>query len=416
MNLSEADREFEALLDYLKRGRGCDLTAYKRSTLIRRLAYRMQALNIESYRNYLHYLQNHPDEDVALLETLLINVTGFFRDRDSWDYLAEEIIPNLVASKQPDAPIRVWSAACASGQEAYSLVILLAEALGLESCLQRVRCYGTDMDEEALKKARSATYQPKEATDIPPDLLEKYFTSSDRGYVFHPQLRRAIIFGRHNLAEDAPLSQIDLLACRNALIYFNAEMQTTILARFHFALKNNGFLFLGKTETLMTQRPIFTLTSLKHRVFVKGLKLSLEEHLQIRPRSRKKIAEDNCATSVRIWKTAFEKSPFAQFAADTNNCLVMANERANSLFGLSLEDLGHPLQNLKVGQLLDLDTALQQVNRDRRPVTLNRVAWKTASGTTYFDIFIVPVFTSDGHLLGANVMSIEENYSRSQHL
>lgn len=401
--MSEANREFEALLDYLKHSRGCDLTGYKHSTLMRRFAHRMQEIKIDSYPDYLHYLQSHAEEWIALLDTVLINVTSFFRDRDAWDYLAKEIIPKIIASKEPDEQIRVWSAACASGQEAYSLIILFAEALGIESCKQRVRFYATDLDEDALGKARQGIYQPTDVTEIPADLLEKYFEQTEQGYVFDAKLRRAIIFGHHNLAENAPMPKIDLLVCRNALMYFNADTQTTILVRFHFALKNNGFLFLGKAETLMAQRPIFTPVNLKHRIFAKGLKLGLNEHLQISPRTRKKQAIAPLETYASIRKTAFETSPFAQLAIDSNSCLIVANERANALFGLTLNDLGRPLRSLNPGQLLGLGTSINQLNSDRRPVTLKNVERNTLNGTTYFDIFITPVFSSDGYLLGMNL-------------
>jgi len=271
MNLPKADQGFEALLDYLKHNRGCDLTGYKRSTLVRRFAHRMQSINIVSYQDYLQYLQSHSEEWMALLDTVLINVTSFFRDRDAWGYLANDIIPKIIDNKKPDEPIRVWSAGCASGQEVYSLLILFAEALGIESCLQQVQCYATDVDEAAIKQARRATYSSQEVTGIPPDLLEKYFEQTEQGYVFSQQLRSQIVFGHHNLAEDAPMSKIDLLTCRNALIYFNPETQAQILVRFHFALKDNGFLFLGNSETLVTRRRIFTPVSLKHRIYGKGL-------------------------------------------------------------------------------------------------------------------------------------------------
>ncbi|HEY9615037.1 CheR family methyltransferase, partial [Allocoleopsis sp.] len=219
----------------------------------------------------------------------------------------------------------------------------------------------------------------------------------------HPQLRRTIIFARHNLASDAPMSKIDLLVCRNALIYFNADTQANILIRFHFALKNNGFLFLGKAETIITKRQIFTPVHLKHRIFAKGLKLGMDEHWQISPRTSKKQAVDFLTSHIRIWQTAFETSPFAQLTVDSNSCLIMANEQANSLFGLTINDVGRPLRSLKPGQILGLCTSIQQVNRDFRPFTLKNVEWRSPTNTTYFDIFITPVFSSDGHLVGINL-------------
>jgi len=286
----EANQEFEALLDYLKHNQKCDLTGYKRSTLMRRFQYRMQSINIDSYSSYLHYLQTHSEEYLALLDDVLINVTSFFRDRDAWEYLATEIVPKIIANKQPNEQIRVWSAGCSTGQEVYSLLLLLTEALGIESCLQRVRCFATDADKAALWQARQGTYSELEVATIPADLRKKYFEQTEQGYVFHSRLRRMVVFAYHDLIQDAPMSKIDLLMCRNVMIYFNLKAQTAILVRFHFALKNIGFLFLGKTESVINRRQIFTPISLKHRLYAKGLKLELSDFLLINPQSRKKPA------------------------------------------------------------------------------------------------------------------------------
>lgn len=329
--MSAAEWELETLLEHLKYSHGCDLTGYKRPSLERRFLVRMRELKIDSYLDYLHYLQSHSQESIHLLNTVLINLTSFFRDRACWEYLANDIIPAIIASKQPDEPIRVWSAACASGQEVYSVVILFAEALGIESCLHRLQFIATDWDKDALSQARNATYKLRDVSEIPADLLEKYFEQTEQGgYIFHRQLRRTILFADHNLVKHAPMSKIDLLVCRNALMYFKSDIQITILIRFHFGLKNNGFLFLGKPEMVMTPRPIFTPINIKHRVYQKGLKLELEEQLQLCSRSRPKPAINSLATDSRIWQTAFETSPAAQLAVDSNRCLIMANAKANS--------------------------------------------------------------------------------------
>lgn len=398
--MSTAEWEFEALLEYLKNSCGCDLVGYKRSSLGRRFRCRMRELKIDSYLDYLYYLQSHSEEYIPLLNTVLINQTSFFRDRASWEYLGNDIIPNIIASKQPDEPIRVWSAACASGQEVYSLVILFAEMLGIESCLQRLQFFATDLDQDALSQARNARYKPRKVSEISADLLKKYFEQTEQGdYIFHRQLRRRITFAEHNLAKQSPMSKIDLLVCRNTLMYFNSDLQTSILVRFHFALKNQGFLFLGKAEMVMTPRPIFIPVNIKHRVYQKGLKLGFDEHLQIRSRSRQKPAIDSPATDIRIWQTAFETSPCAQLAVDSNRCLILANNKANTLFGLTLNDLGIPLQSLQLGQLPGLYQSIEKANRDRQPITLKNVEWKTATDTTYFNLSITPVFNADTQLI-----------------
>lgn len=316
MNLPKSNREFEALLYYLKHERGCDLTGYKRSTLMRRFEHRMRSINIDSYDSYLHYLQSHSEEYQTLLEDVRINVTCFFRDSDAWSYLASDIIPRIIGNKQSDEPIRVWSAGCASGEEIYSLLILLAENLGIDSCLQRVQCYATDADEGAIKQARQGTYSDREIAEISPDWVEKYFELTEQGYVFHPKLRRLIIFAKHDLEKNAPISKIDLLLCRNVLIYFHQEAQISILIRFHFALKQTGFLFLGKSETLVNRKQIFTPVHPLYKIYAKGSKLELEDHIVINPKFYKQQSSDSLSIQNHFWQAAFESSPVAQFAIE----------------------------------------------------------------------------------------------------
>lgn len=270
-NPDEANPEFEALLDYLKYSRGCDLTGYKRSSLTRRVGHRMRCINIDSYQHYLQYLQCHEQEHLALLSDVLINFTNFFRDRQVWTYLETEIIPRIITNKQPDEPIRVWSAGCASGAETYSLAILLAEALGIEQFRQRVRLYGTDVDADAVMQSRKGCYSARAVEAIPAALLEQYFEQTTDGYLWRTDLRRSIIFRCHDLLQAPPLPRIDLLVCRNTFIYFTESAQIRALVRFHFSLKNNGFLVLGQSENLITndQSLLFTPVDQRARVFTK---------------------------------------------------------------------------------------------------------------------------------------------------
>lgn len=407
MNLPKLDRDFEAILNYLKYERGCDLTGYKHSTLLRRFSYRMQLLHIDRYQDYLQYLQSHSQEWMALLDSIFINVTSFFRDREAWDYLASEIVPKIIASKQPNESIRVWSAGCASGQEVYSLLIVFAEILGIESCLQRVQIYATDVDKVAMQQTRQAIYRADEVKELAPDLLKKYFEPTERGYAFNRTLRRKVICGDHNIAEDPPISKIDLLACRNTLMYFNPDVQASILVRFHFALGNNGFLFLGKHETLIVQKQIFILENIKHRIYTKGLHLELGDRLSIGQKSRLKEANAPQNLQLRFCQAAFETSPFAQLAVAMNNRLVAANERANFLFGLTLRDWSLPFSELVPGKLVSPHIAIGRFYCDRQPVNLKKVQWMTSSGTKYFDIFIAPVFSRNNKLLGVNLTFID---------
>ncbi|HKH94153.1 MAG TPA: protein-glutamate O-methyltransferase CheR, partial [Gemmatimonadaceae bacterium] len=264
------ERELAGLLDYLHRSRGLDLSGYKRVGLLRRMTKRMRAVGVGGFGEYVEYLDTHPNEYTSLLDTLLINVTAFFRDDLPWEYLSSDIIPTLLAQKSPTEAIRVWCAGCASGEEAYTLAIVLAEALGVEAFQERVKLYGTDLDNDALAKARLGAYTERDLADVPPAIVEKYFDQRDQSFVFRKDLRRCVIFGRNDLVQDAPISRVDLLACRNTLMYFDGATQAKILTRFHFALNDGGFLFLGRAETMLTYGNMFVPVDLRRRIFTKA--------------------------------------------------------------------------------------------------------------------------------------------------
>ena len=178
------DRELEELLGMLKETRGFDFTGYKRTTVMRRVKRRMAAVSVSSCSEYRDYLEVQPEEYIHLFDSILINVTSFFRDPPAWVALREKVLPELIQSKPPMAPIRVWSAGCSSGEEAYTLAIVLAEALGIEPFKARVKIYATDLDEDALRAARAGVYAERRARDIPAELREKYFEGADGKYTF----------------------------------------------------------------------------------------------------------------------------------------------------------------------------------------------------------------------------------------
>lgn len=279
MSSFEPNPDLENLLEYIKRSRGFDFSGYKRTSLSRRIQRRMQTINVENYSEYLDYLEVHPDEFVELFNTILINVTAFFREGQAWEYIANEILPRIITNKHITKPIRIWSAGCASGEETYTLAILLAEALGMEQYITRVKVFATDVDVDALNIARQANYSSKDMQSVPSHLEEKYFERGNGRYAIKKELRRGVIFGRHDLVQDAPISRIDLLVCRNTLMYFNTETQAKILDRFHFALNDNGFLFLGKAEMLFSRNHSFTPLELQQRVFIKVLNGNLRDML-----------------------------------------------------------------------------------------------------------------------------------------
>jgi two-component system CheB/CheR fusion protein len=266
----EQNQKLEDLLIYLRDQRGFDFTSYKRGTLCRRISRRMQDVNVDDFDDYRDFLEVHPDEFHLLFDTILINVTSFFRDPPAWNFVAEEIIPRMLDLRRADDTIRVWCAGCASGEEAYTIGMLLAEALGADF-VDQVKIYATDIDEDALSQARHGTYPVQRLHPVPEGLRDKYFTYSDGDSqaAVIPELRRVAVFGRHDLIEDSPISRLDLLICRNTLMYFNRETQDRTLSRFHFALKANGVMFLGRAEMLLAHGDLFTPIQVKHRLFAK---------------------------------------------------------------------------------------------------------------------------------------------------
>jgi len=265
----DSDPGFEALLDFLRESRGFDFGGYKRSSLTRRVERRMAQVRCTGFEDYLDFLQVHPEEYTALFNTILINVTGFLRDSDAWTHLGSDLLPELVAARNPHEQIRVWSAGCASGQEAYSVAMLFAEHLGVEQTRERVKICATDVDEEALAEASAAIFAERDVGPVPGPLRERYFEVQGQRYVFHRDLRRSVVFGRNDLVRDAPISRVDLLVCRNTLMYFTAETQARILGRFNLALAEGGLLFLGRSELLLNHGQLFEPIDPRRRFFRK---------------------------------------------------------------------------------------------------------------------------------------------------
>ena len=401
--------DFRTLLDYVRSNRGFDFTGYKQPSLMRRVTRRMQTVGVTSFSDYTDYLEVHPDEFQYLFTTLLINVTAFFRDASSWEALRTEVIPAILNTKADTEPFRVWSVGCASGEEPYSIAMMLAELMGIEQFQARVKIYATDLDEDALTEARQATYSQHKIDGLSEAQLNKFFDHKDGIYTFSKELRRMVIFGRHDLVHDAPISKIDLLLCRNTLMYFNAETQGQILTRFHFGLNNNGYLFLGKAEMLLTHSNLFTPVQLKGRVFTKVPRSTGRDRLLIMSQTGYEASPDDLTGQLRLLETAFDISPVARIVLKHDGALVLANQRVRALFGLSQQDIGRPLQDLELSyRPVELRSCLEETYKRRRPVTLSDVAWQNPRGETVsLEVQIVPLFGSDNAILGASISFVD---------
>jgi two-component system, chemotaxis family, CheB/CheR fusion protein len=400
--------ELASLLEYLKTHRGFDFDGYKRTSLERRFRKRMDAVGVQGYAEYEDYLQVHADEFRQLFDTILINVTGFFRDQAAWDFLRDDVIPKLLEDAAPGQPIRVWSAACASGEEAYTAAILLAEAMGEDEFRRRVKIYATDVDEDALAAARHGGFAARTLKSVSDSIRDTYFEQSGDEYMFRTDLRRSLIFGRNDLVQDAPISRVDLLISRNALIYFTSEAQARILTRFHFSLRDTGFLFLGKSETLSAQTNQFAPYNLKWRVYRKVPREQSSDRLAIAPQFR--FGQEASERYSRLVEGSADVSPVAQLTVDRRGLLVAANEVAREMFDIAALNLGRPLSDLEVSyKPIELRSLLDEAYRDRRQVDAGRASLASADGERIVHVHVTPLYSDSesGESLGASVTFVD---------
>ncbi|HWG21545.1 MAG TPA: CheR family methyltransferase [Terracidiphilus sp.] len=272
------EQSYQRILQMLRGMSGLDLRLYKPETIRRRIARRMLLLHMDHLSSYLRFLQAHGNEVQILQEDVLINVTRFFRDTSFWQSLRAMVLPALLQDRA-EKPVRVWCAGCSTGEEAYSLAINILEYLSEFSLDTPVQIFGTDASEQSIEIARIAVYPETIATEVSPERLRRYFVKVDRGYQVSKRVRDCCIFARQNLCNDPPFSHIDVLSCRNVMIYFNQVLQRQVMLTFHYALEPGGFMLLGMSEGLRDYGEVFSTIDRKHKIYMKtgaSLPYSLE--------------------------------------------------------------------------------------------------------------------------------------------
>src|SRR5436853_393173 len=247
-----------------------DFSLYKLPTIGRRVSRRMALARVESLEDYARHLQSHPAEVEALKTDLLINVTAFFRDPEVFDVLAKTVLPSLLKERRaPDDPLRIWIPGCATGEEVYSVASTLLECCGDRATETPIQIFGTDVSEAVIARARSGLYVENIKSAVSSTRLRRFFTKVDCGYQVHKPVRELCIFARQNLAKDAPFSKLDLVSCRNVLIYMTPPLQSRIMRAFHFALRPGGVLILGSAETVTGYADLFTVSERDHHIFLR---------------------------------------------------------------------------------------------------------------------------------------------------
>jgi two-component system, chemotaxis family, CheB/CheR fusion protein len=409
--VEEIDSTLEDLLIFIRDARGFDFTGYKRSSLARRIRKRMHAAGSADYVEYRDHLETNAEEFGHLFNTILINVTGFFRDSETWTFLQREVMPELLADIDPGREIRVWSAGCASGEEAYSLGIAFSEALGVDETAKRVKIYGTDVDEDALRDARVGLYSAKALEALPDDLRGKYFEQNGTQFSFRPDLRRRVIFGRHDITRDAPISRLDLLVCRNTLMYFNVETQSQVIDRFHFALRERGYLFLGKAEMLLSDGERFEVASMRQRIFRRrpGAAVPRCQSLPIRLDTIGTPEMREVGRKRQLRDLALEAAPYAAIGIDADGNVVVVNGQMRNMFGITPRDIGRQFHDLEISyRPVELRSLIERAYAGHRTVRVSAVERQTGPGESQFlDIHIQPLWASDGLSAGVVLMFID---------
>jgi two-component system CheB/CheR fusion protein len=263
------EQAFGQIVALLRQRCAVDFTHYKRATIDRRIQRRMGLRNIESLRRYAEYLRLHAAETQELFNDILIHVTGFFRDARVFPLLKKKVFPRLLKGRHPEAPLRIWVAGCSSGEEVYSLAMVLMEFLAERRAPFPVQLFGTDISLAALERARAGFYPAGIAADVSQERLRRFFTKSDGGYRINKSIREQCVFARQNLVADPPFSNLDLISCRNVLIYLGPELQRKVFPVFHYALQPNGFLLLGALETTGAHGALFEVVDKRARIYTR---------------------------------------------------------------------------------------------------------------------------------------------------
>ena len=386
-----AEQLLHDVLIQLRTGTGHDFKHYKRATVLRRIERRMQVTAQPDLAAYYRYLQDNPEETKALLGDMLIGVTNFFRDREAFEALERDVVPQLVSAAVSAHPekeeIRVWSAGCSTGEEAYSLAMLLSDQLQLDASAASMQLFATDIDERAISVGRAGLYPQAIVTDVPPTRLRHYFLKEDDHYRIRKEIREKVLFAKHSLLSDPPFSQIDLIVCRNLLIYLDREVQREILQMFHFALRPGGFLFLGSSESADACHELFAPVDKRNRIFRAKTGTANSRRTPTMPRGgyvRTNISQQPAQNSVQrklsfadIHQRALEQSAPPSVIVDADADILHMSESAGRFLRHVGGELSRNLLTLILPDLrLELRTTLFQVQQSALPVKSREVPIK----------------------------------------
>ena len=398
--LLDPEPQLASIFRWIRRSTGVDFAQYKPSTLRRRILRRMVLNKMETIAGYVKHLEADPSEVEALYRDLLINVTSFFRDPETFEYLKTDIIPDILKHRQGDLPIRVWVPGCATGEEAYSIAMLLIEAMPSSRPLP-VQIFASDISKQAVQAARDGRYPENIVADVSPERLRKFFSRSDGGFQISKQVRDLCVFAVQVVTQDPPFSKIDLISCRNLLIYLGAPLQKKVLATFHYSLKTDGYLLLGSSESVEVGSEGFRQVDKQFKVYSRLLTSArpalayrssepAEDPLPLRrPGVIAKPADDLGREADRIVLSQY--SPPAVLINSSFEILQFRGSTAPFL----QQPSGHATLNLlkmaRGGLGLDLRAAIHHARKTGGPVSKKGVRVGTDSGLTKVTLEVTPI-------------------------
>lgn len=393
------------IFSLLRAATGVDFTHYKQTTLNRRIQRRMFLYKLERLEDYARYLQNNPTEVMALYQDVLIHVTSFFRDPESFEALKSKVFPIIVKDKSPGTPIRIWVAGCSTGEEAYSLAICLLEFLAEQVPRLPIQIYATDISETAIESARSGIYIPSQVANVSPERLNRFFVQVEGGYQITKPVRELCVFARQNLIGDPPFSRLDLITCRNVLIYLGTPLQKKLLPIFHYGLKPTGFLMLGTSETVGDFLDLFSLIDKKNKIYAKKLvstNLSIDLTATLYSpvvMSPPPLMLQETSNDLEIQKEA-DRIVLNQYAPagiviDTNLEILQFRGQTSSYLEPSPGKASlNLLKMAKEGLRLELRTAIHQAKQQKLPIKRENLQIKESDRIRYLTIHVIPFQTN----------------------
>lgn len=406
------DLTLQDLVNELAAEKGPDLRGYKHTSLQRRVRKRMSEVGVATFRDYLAKVREDPTEPGNLLRTTLINVTEFFRDPQAWQALRDEALRPVMAWMQPGDTLRIWSVGCASGEEPYSLAILICEYLGAAIMDYNIKIYATDIDEDALNIARRGEYPVEKLRRVAPPLREKYFTGRGSLLRVSRDIRRLTIFGRSNIVKDAPISHCNLVVCRNVLIYFDTTTQTQVLSRIHYALEPGGVLFLGKAESKLANSSVFVPINTRWRIFQKHPTTDSDADandgsLVLPARGGPDLVQHEMESLQLYQRSILETVKSGLLSLDADDIIVNHNDMFAQIWNLKGNKLmGKRLQNTElVYRCPELIARLESSHTSKTEITQFQCTTKTDGEDHLMSVVIRPVMASAEDRIGTIIYS-----------